>query len=144
MSAQENEPNTTVRAGSNEFRFIPPDTVFFIFRGVFEDADAAAYLDFVFKQGDQSKTLLYSVYDISMFERATDAARKRVINVGQAYPYAAMALVGASFSTRAFASMVLTAGRLVAPKYFNFPYKFVSSFEDANAWFDELRTSKKR
>jgi hypothetical protein len=132
----------SVHVGSHEFHFIPPNQVHFVFRGVFDDVDAGAYLDFIFKYGDQCNGLLYSVYDISAFSRATDAGRKRVINVKRAYPYAAMALVGANFSTRAFAGMVLTAGRLVAPKHFNFPYKFVPTMDEANAWFDELRNKR--
>ena len=139
MSGTNPEP---VRAGSNEFQFIPPDRVHFIFRGVFDDSDADAYLDFVFQHGDQSNRLLYAAYDLSAFTRATEAGRKRVINVGRPYPYAALAVIGASFSTRTVAGMILTAGRLIAPQKFNFPIKFLTTMTDAGAWFDEVRKER--
>src|SRR4051794_8452779 len=112
-----------VKIGDNEFRFLPPDQVRFVIRGVFEATDADTYLDFIFKYGDQCNGRLYSAYDLSAFTRATDAGRKRVINVGRPYPYAAMSMVGANFSTRTVAGMLMTAGKLLAPKHFDFPHK---------------------
>lgn len=134
----------TVACGKHEFQFVPPDQVRFVFRGDFEESDADAYFDFIFKHADQCNKRLYSAYDLSAFKRASEGGRKRVINVGRPYPYAALAIVGANFSTRAVAGMILRAGRLVAPKTFNFPYKFVASMDDADAWFDELRNRKSR
>ena len=126
-------------SGKHEFCFVPPDQVRFVMCGVFEDADAVAYLDFIQVHAHEGSGLLYGVYDLTHMTRMDEGARKRVVNVGQSYSFGGIAVIGASFSMRTLASMLLRAGKLLAPKYFNFPHKFVASMDDANAWFDELR-----
>lgn len=128
-----------VTVGPHEFRFVPPDQLHFFFRGEFNGAQVDQYLDFVFAHGDQCNGPLYSVYHLNAFTRATESARKRVVNVGRKYPYAALAAVGANFATRVVAGMILTAGRLIAPQHFTFPVGFFPNVDEANAWFDELR-----
>jgi len=136
------EMPSVITSNQHEFQFEPPDQLRFVIRGEFTDADVDPYLDFIFSQANRSGGLVYSVYDLSRFTRATAGARQRVVNVARPYPYAALAVIGAGFSTRTVATMILTAGKLVAPKHFTFPIKFFSSLDDANAWFDEIR--KKR
>ncbi|MBK9258931.1 MAG: hypothetical protein IPM54_03770 [Polyangiaceae bacterium] len=137
-----NDVKTELFVGTHEFRFVPPDQIHFVMRGEFKGAHVDPYFDFVFSHGESTGGLLYSVYDLSEFTRATESGRKRVINPGRLYPYAALAVIGASFSTRTVAKMILRAGKLVAPKHFNFPIKFVSTMDDAQAWFDELRRKR--
>lgn len=136
------EPHDAVRIADHAFWFVPPDQIHFAFRGEFAEGHADTYLDFVFKHADESGRPLYSMYDLSTFTRATEGGRKCVINVKRPYPYAALAVVGAPFSTRAVAEMILTAGRLIAPKHFSFPIKFWATAADAEAWFDELREKR--
>lgn len=137
-AGKEAEAETKI-VGTHEFQFVPPDEIRFVLRGVLNDDDTRSYLDFLFAQGDKAGRKLYSAYDLSAWERVSEESRKLVINVERPYPYAALAIVGASFSTRALASMILRAGGLVAPKKFGFPWKFVASMAEAHAWFEELR-----
>lgn len=129
--------------GSHEAWFVAPDEVQFIFRGEFTEEQADPYLNFVYAQAERVGKPLYACYDLSAFSRTTDGARKRVIKTIRPYPYAAMAVLGTSFSTQIAANMILTAGRLVSPKHFEFPIKFLRTMVEAHAWFDQLRAERR-
>lgn len=129
--------------GTHEAWFVAPDEVHFIFRGEFTEEQADPYLNFAYAQADRVGKSLYAGYDLSAFSRTTDGARKRVIKTIRPYPYAAMAVVGTSFSTRIATNMILTAGRLVSPKHFEFPIKFLRTMVEANAWFDQIRAERR-
>lgn len=128
--------------GTHEASFVEPDQLFFVFRGVFDGENADPYLNFVFTQGDRVGRPLYAAYDLSAFSHATSAGRARVIKTSRAYPYAALAVFGTRFATQIVANMIITAGKLVSPKHFEFPVKFFSTVTEANAWFDELRVQR--
>lgn len=131
-----------VKVGEHEFEFIAPDQLRFVIRGEFSDGDVDPYFDFIHSHANRCGTLIYGAYDLSGFTRVTSGARQRVVKVTRPYPYAALVVIGAGFSTRTLATMILTAGKLVAPNQFTFPIKFVSSVNEANAWFDELRSKR--
>jgi hypothetical protein len=140
MRRSESEP---VIAGPHECRFVPPDQVHFILRGEFTETHAGPYLDFIFSHGEQAGGRLYCVYDLTSFTRITAGGRERVVRVDRPYPFGALAVIGANFSSRTLAGMILSAGRLLAPKHFGFPHKFVVTMADAAAWFDELRKERR-
>lgn len=142
MSAQENVSKDVLHVGMHEFRFVAPDRLIFAMRGEFTEADCGAYIDFVFLKDPARASILYSFYDLTKMTRVDERARKRVIRVNEKYPYGGIALTTANFSTRALVGMILRAGKLVAPDQLSFPYKFVNSMDEANAWFDELRTMR--
>lgn len=138
-----NDVKTEMFVGQHEFKFIEPDQVHFVLRGVFEEAHAEPYLDFIFSHGERCGGLLCSVYDLTNFTRIDARARTRIVtDVKRAYPYRALAVIGASFSMRTVVGMILTAGRRLAPNYFTFQHKFVSTIGEANTWFDELRRKR--
>ncbi len=132
------EPET-LAVGPHEFRFNPPDRIHFVMGKVFDDAHARVYLDFIFTHASRPGTRLYASYELSKLERVTSAARRRIIHIDRPYPLGGLAIVGASFTVRTLASMILSAGRLLAPGFFDFPHRFVATLEQANAWFDTLR-----
>lgn len=133
-------PNDVTIVGTHEFRFVPPDEMHFVMRGEFGERDVEPYLKFIFDR-DLSRTH-YCVYDLREFTRVTAEGRKQVIHVGRPYPFGALAIIGADFSQRTVAGMILTAGRLVAPKHFTFSHKFVANLSEAQNWFDELRRAR--
>jgi len=128
-----------VIVGTHEFQFVAPDQLRFFLRDEFSDSDCIAYVDFVFQDDPNRAPVLYSIYDLTKMTRVAEAARKRVINVNRPYPYGGMAVMTSNFTTRALVGMVMRAGKLIAPERLSFPYKFVDSIDEANAWFDELR-----
>ena len=139
MSRLETE---SINVGAHEFRFIPPDQLHFVMRGVFRNADAIAYLNFIRAHALDGKCLPYATFDLREMTRMDDAARKLVINVGQPYALGGVAVVGAGFSIRTLADMLIRAGKIIAPQYFTFPHKFVGTTDEAYAWFDELRAKR--
>lgn len=138
----EKQPHATF--GTHEAWFVEPDELRFVFRGEFTEEHADPYLKFAFGQCDRVGRSLYCVYDLSAFTRATEGGRKRkrVVTPGRPYPYLAMAVVGTGFSTQIAANMILTAGKLVSPKHFEFPIRFFQTVVEAAAWFDQLRTER--
>ena len=134
----------SINVGAHEFQFVPPDQLRFRFCGVFLEKEVEAYLDFIYTHGSQANGKLYVAYDLSQWTRIDEGARKRTTAVEQPYPFEAMAITGANFSTRALASMLLRAGKVIRPAFFSFSYKFVASMDEANSWFDELRAEKNR
>lgn len=132
----------SVHVGSHEFQFTAPDQLHFLLRGEFDERHVAPYLDFIFSRGAAYGGQFYAAYDLTKFTRITAGARQGVINVERPYPFAALAVIGASFSSRAIANMILTAGKILSPKHFIFPIHFVSTKSHADAWFDELRNKR--
>lgn len=133
-----NEPQSTI-FGVHEFQFVPPDTLRFFLRGEFGDSDCEAYLDAIFQRVQGQTSTLYAIYDLTQLTRVAEGARKRLIHVKRAYPYGGIAVMVSTLSMRAVVEMMMRAGKLVAADRFGFPYKFVKSVEEADAWFDELR-----
>jgi hypothetical protein len=125
--------------GSHRFEFIPPNRCFFAIVGTMDEEHAASYLAFLYKHADAFGGPLEGVYDISRMNRMTIGARSRIVNVSRQFPLTAIALVGANFSIRTLVGMIITAGRLVAPKHFTFAHKFVATADEADAWLDEVR-----
>lgn len=134
----------SVNVGAHEFQFIAPDQLRFAFCGALVENEVEVYLDFIYKHASLANRNLYVAYDLSQWTRIDEGARRRVTAVEQPYPFDAMAITGANFSTRALASMLLRAGKVIRPSYFAFSYKFVATMDDANAWFEELRAKKNR
>lgn len=129
----------TIMVGRHEFRFIPPDRIRIAFCGDFDLPHAEPYLDFVYGCSEKCGGLLYAAYDLSDIGQITPSLRQRLVQVDRPYPCAAVAVFGATISTRAVVTMVLAAARILKPNHVAFPHKFVDSFDEANAWFDELK-----
>jgi hypothetical protein len=108
-------------------------------RGVLEDDEAAAYLDFIRAHTPGGNGVLYVVYDLTHLKRIAEGARKRTTKVERPYPFGGLAIVGANFSTRTLVDMILRAARLFKPEFVAFPHEFFVSVDAANSWFDELR-----
>lgn len=128
------------RVGAHEFRFIPPNQVHFVMRGEFTDADCIAYVNFASKCTPEGGGLMYGFYDLTQLGRVADGARKRVVDVQRPYQYGGMAVMVSTFSARVLVGMIMRAGRIISPDRLSYPYKFVSSIDEAQAWFDELRS----
>lgn len=137
-----NLKKVSAKIGAHEFNFVPPDQLQFVMRGKFRDVDAVKYLEFINAHTPEEKGLVYGAYDLTHMTQMDDAARKRVISVKQPYAFGGLAIIGASFPIRTLSNMLFRAGKIIAPQYFNYPYKFVASMGDANSWFDELRSKR--
>ncbi len=134
-----NREPITIQVGAHEFKFVPPDVLRFKMRGAMSDEDAKAYLDFIHVHAEETGGLLYAAYDLSQFTRIDERARNRTTKVDKPYPFAGLVIVGASFSVRALAAMIIRAAKLIKPESVNFPHKFVATLAEAEAWIDELR-----
>lgn len=130
---------TSVRVGAHEFESVSLDTLRFTFRGDLTDAEAAQYLDFVHARANEADGLLYTVYDLSALTRIDEKARRRITNIGRPYPFAGLAVIGANFTIRALAQMIIRAIKIIKPEIWSFPHKFVANQAEADAWIDELR-----
>ncbi|HRI67862.1 MAG TPA: hypothetical protein PK156_26675 [Polyangium sp.] len=128
-----------VTVGTHEFEFVPPDVLRFKMRGAMLEEDAKAYLDFIHVHAEETGGLLYAAYELSQFTRIDEKARNRTTKVEKPYPFAGLVIVGASFSVRALAAMIIRAAKLIKPESVNFPHKFVATMAEAEAWIDELR-----
>jgi hypothetical protein len=135
MTDNDNEP---VIIGPHEFRFVPPNQVQFYMRGTLDGPEVAAHLQFAYKYADRCGGLVDCIVDISKFERVTESGRNLLTRVERPYPYHGCALLGATFATRTIAMMIVSAGRVLAPKSFTHPIKFVDTWEEAEAWLEEL------
>ncbi|HMY18701.1 MAG TPA: hypothetical protein PKA58_20380 [Polyangium sp.] len=131
------QPESVV-SGPQEYRFIPPDLIQLHLRGSFDGPEVEAHLDFVHRHAARCGGWVYALADLTQLERITESGRRRLTRVETPYPYKACALLGASFATRTIANMIVSAGKALAPQSFHFPVKFVNTYEQANAWFDEL------
>jgi hypothetical protein len=132
-----------VVSNQHEYRFMPPDRCAFVLRGPFEEGDAAAYTQFIYQHADRLNTLLCATYDISKLTRLTDGARSHLMGVRRAFPLKRIALIGASFSTRMMATMVIRAGRMVAPDKWGFEYEFFPSPDEAETWLENPRSKRR-
>lgn len=133
----------TVVSNQHEYRFMPPDRCAFVLCGAFEESDAAAYTQFIYQHADHNNTLLIATYDISKLARLTDGARSHLMGVRRAFPLKRIALIGASFSTRMMATMIIRAGRVVAPDKWGFEYEFFAAPDDAEAWLENPRSKRR-
>jgi hypothetical protein len=136
MTVHEAETNIV---GPHRYEFIPPNRCVFTFVGAMDEEHAATYLAFLYKHADAVGGQLEGVYDISRMNRMTFGARSRIVSVSRPFPLTAIAIVGTNFSIRTLADMIIKAGKIVAPKHFTFAHKFVATFDEANAWLDEVR-----
>ena len=128
--------------GAHEFSFDPPRTVSFIMRGTFEEEHANAYNEFLSVHAGRCHEPLDGLFDLSALKAIAPSARKRVAEHGRTILFGAVAVVGASFSIRTVSSMLMRAGKIIAPKKIPFSVQFFDSVEDANAWFDTVRKDK--
>lgn len=131
-----------IHVGAHEFEFVPPDKLRFTLRGALADDDAATYLDFIYAHAAKGMGRLYVSYDLAEMTRIDGQARQRVAKVLRPYPFAGIAIVGASFSTRMLVGMIIRAAKIIKPEFVDFPHKFMGSMAEADTWFDELRNKK--
>jgi len=129
----------TLHVGLHEFWFVPPDRIHFVMRDVFDVSQAVGYLDFIHSRASLCGGMLYASYDLSQLGRLTAEARLAVIKVDRPYPLAGLGIIGASFTIRSLTGMLMSAGRLLAPKAFGFPCRCFETLDEADAWFEELR-----
>ncbi|MBK9265437.1 MAG: hypothetical protein IPM54_37330 [Polyangiaceae bacterium] len=129
--------------GPHEFRFVPPNQVRFYLRDTFDGPEVEAHLQFGYKYAELCGGLVECIVDMSQFKRVTESGRQRLTRVERPYPYHGCALLGGSFPTRTIANMIIAAGRVLTPKSFSFPIKFVDTWEDAEAWFQELQAKRR-
>ncbi len=128
--------------GTHEFEFVAPDLLRFRLRGAMTDDETIKYLDFVFAHTPDENRSLYVVYDLSEMVRLDERSRKRVTEVDRPYPFDGLVVIGASYSMRMLAEMLIRAIKLIKPEYWNFPHKFVGTMAEAEAWIDEIRQNK--
>lgn len=138
----DNADRNCVKIREHEFEFIAPDQLRFKLAGEFSEADSIAYLEFVFQHKKMNNGRLFSIYDLSKLNRVAEGARRQTVSISEPYPYVGMAVIAGTFSNRVIVTMVMRAGKLVAPERMSFAYKFVSSVEEASVWFDELRNKR--
>lgn len=132
-----------VMSNQHEFRFIPPNRCNFLMIGTFVEADVHAYVEFLNQHADRHQILFDAIFDISRLERLTEGARSAFMSITRPFPLNRVALVGASFSIRVMSSMVIRAGRLVAPDKWAFAYEFFSTIDDAEAWLNRSPRSRR-
>lgn len=131
-----------VLVGNHEFRFVPPNQIRFYIRGVFDGPEVEAHFQWGYKYADLLGSYVDCIVDMTKFERVTDSGRQRLTRVQRPYPYHGCALLGATFATKAIANMVISAGKLLAPKSFAYPIKFVDTWEEAESWLAELKEKR--
>lgn len=134
-----NEFGEHVRIGAHEFLFIEPDEVHGIFRGVCEDDVGEAFRQFMYAHADRIDRRLFVLMDLTKFEWISPTSRRDIVAVNRPFPVRCGAFVGTGFSSRVLVNMVMKAGRVLAPKYFDFHYEFFATSAEAVVWFSELR-----
>ena len=127
---------------AHEFRFIPPRRVSFVMRGTFEEEHALAYKEFLSRQVDRYGEPLDGLFDLSALTTITSSARKRIGEQSRTLLFRDIAIVGASFSIRTVSSMLMRAGRIIAPQKTPQNVNFFATMDEANSWFDELRSKR--
>lgn len=127
--------------GPHEFKFVLPDEVHITVHGDFEPDHFDAHLVYLQKIARLCGGGVYCVVDARNVGRMTEALRKRMVAASNGYPYLACAVIGAVGTTRVVFDMVAKAGRVLAPKAFQFPIRFFPDVESAQQWFQSLRKS---
>jgi hypothetical protein len=129
--------------GAHELRTIPPDIVHCILREILVEAEARELNARVATYATDVGGGLFAIYDLSLFSRISAGVRNILIEGTAPSPYAGIALIGASFTTRTFVDMLARAAKVVARNPMAFPHKFVKSPEEAFLWFDQLRAERR-
>lgn len=134
------EPSKMI--GRHELRFMHPDMCHCALRGVLDEKETEILISTIHGYRDVAGQPLFAIYDLSEFGRLTVGVRNVALHGDYAESYAAVAIVGASFTTRTFVDMFTRAARLVSKSSFSIEYRFSDSTEAALAWFEELRSEK--
>ena len=134
--------NESINVGAHEFQFIPPHRVTFVMRGTFEEEHAKAYKNFLSMQVDRCGEPLEGLFDLSALTTITSSARRRIGEQSRILLFRAVAIVGASFSIRIVSTMLMRAGKIIAPQKTPTNVHFCATADEANAWFDELRSKR--
>lgn len=132
----------SVHVGAHEFQFVPPHRISFIMRGTFEQEHAKAYVEFLSMHVDRCGEPLDGLFDLSALTTISSGARKQLGQQSSTLLFHAIAIVGASFSIRTVSSMLLRAGKILAPQKTPANIYFCDVAKEANAWFDELRSKR--
>ncbi|MDI1451061.1 STAS/SEC14 domain-containing protein [Polyangium sp. 6x1] len=115
-----------------------PDLLCMELHGTFDAAGAEAYLRLVFELGDRHGTFAL-LADMRDLQSIPPHARSRLSRVDRTYPYRAVALHGASFTLGIVATMVVKAGRTLAPSAFPFELAFFQTEAQARAFLAPFR-----
>ncbi len=132
-----------VISNQHEYRFFPPNRCAFVLRGVLEEDDAVAYTKFIYHHADQFNTLLDATFEITTLGRVTAGARTHFMSVTRSYPLRRIGFIGASFSIKMMVTMLIRAGRVVAPDKWGFDFEFVSTIQEAEAWLNNSPKSRR-
>jgi hypothetical protein len=123
--------------GAHAFRFEPPDALFMTLGEVMSLEDVRAFKERIHTLAPPGRALRV-ICDMAALRAITADARHALIRVERAYPYRAMALVGADFSMRVLGKAMTTAARLFAPQLYTFPIEFFPSLAEARAWIEAM------
>lgn len=115
-----------------------PDLVLLEMHGSFDLPSMEAFLLLAHDLGDRIGPFVL-LSDMRDVQGVPAAARKRMTQVEQAYPYRACAVFGASFAIGIVVTMAYKAGRMLAPSAFPFPFAVFVKEAQARAWVAQFR-----
>ena len=127
-----------VLVGPHELRFRPPDRLYMTMRGIIDASHIEAQNMHLRAYAKRYGRPLRAICDMAQVQEIPAEARKVAVQMNHEYPYAGLAIVGASFAIRTIASTLVRAGQILAPHHFKFPIFFAKTPAEAEAWLAEL------
>ena len=127
---------STKTVGGVTLGFVEPDVLSMRWTGSFGVAEADALL----ADTDEVRARvprLFFVIDVQGATGIEASSRKKIAALTKARPYAASAVVGASFPIRVAVELIVNAAKLVNTDQTE--TRFFATIAEANAWIDELR-----
>lgn len=127
------------RNGSLTVEFAPPDTLEVVYAGVVDGPCVLASRDASLPLVSGLPYYLL-IFDVRQLESVTHSGRRAIVArpPGNTPPIRAIAVIGASFHTRALMSMLARAWHLLHGVDER-PVRFFDSAEEARTWFVERR-----
>lgn len=132
------EDEECVLIGPHELRFRPPDRMYLTMRDVIEASHIEKQNMYLRAYAKRYGKPLRAICDVEHVVEFSTGARKSVVQMDQEYPYVGCAVVGANFTFRTIAIMLIRAGQVLAPHHFNFPIYFAKTVAEAEAWLNGL------
>jgi hypothetical protein len=127
---------STKTVGNVTLAFVEPDVLSMTWKGSFGVAEADALLAYT----DEVKAKVSRLFFVIEVHQATGidaSSRKKIAALTKARPYAASAVVGASFPIKVAVELIINAAKLVNSDQTE--TRFFSTLAEANAWIDEVR-----
>ena len=117
--------------GSHRIFLEQGEILHIVFRGTIVRSAAEEVKQLLLDLGDRQGKL-YVIFDASQFTNIDPGARAAWSHMDRAWPIRYLVAYGASFWGRTLAMTVNRAGRVLAPRFFDYDFEFVMT--EADAW----------